>query len=449
MKQGFERVLGGVDIFFLAFGAMIGWGWVVLASQWLSGAGLGGAAVAFAIGGCAVALIGLTYAELAAAMPYAGGEHVYVERAFGETVSFIATWAIVLGYISVVAFEAIALPVALVYLFPDLRQIPLWEVAGYRVHLTEIFIGSFAALLICILNIIGVKAASLMQKVVILVVLGAGALLISGSVFEGATPTAPIFTSVGGAASVLIMVPFLFVGFDVIPQSAEEINIPRRKIGGILIASIVFATVFYIGVVMAVGFSPEKVGESATSMATADAAKALWKSETAGAYVVLAGVAGILTSWNAFLIGGSRALYAMARAGQLPSFFGKVHPKFATPSGAIMFIGALSMLAPMLGRSALVWIVDAGGFGVTIAYFFVAASFLALRFREPEMERPYRAPAGVLVGVAAIILSLGIGALYMPGSPAALLWPQEWAIIGVWAVFGAAATFMMKGRPHI
>jgi basic amino acid/polyamine antiporter, APA family len=439
MTQGFKRVLGGLDVFFLAFGAMIGWGWVVLAGGWIESAGFLGAAAAFAAGGVIVSLIGLTYAELASALPYAGGEHVYVERAFGPGASFVATWAIVLGYVSVVAFEAIALPTALVYLFPDLRQIPLWDVAGYKVHLTEVLIGSVAALFITGLNIIGVKAAALVQKVVILVVLGAGALLISGSVLGAGEISGPMIAGASGVAGVLMMVPFLFVGFDVIPQSAEEMNVPRRRIGALLIASIVFATVFYIGVVVAVGLAPVSAGAAPSTVVTADAASALWNSEKAGAYIILAGVAGILTSWNAFLIGGSRAIFAMARAGQLPAFLGRVHPKYGTPHYAIAFIGLLSVLAPVLGRSALVWIVDAGGFGIVLAYIFVAASFVALRVKAPEMERPYRAPAGMIVGWLAVLLSIGLGALYLPGSPAGLVWPQEWAIIGGWIVLGALA----------
>ncbi|MAW82785.1 MAG: amino acid permease [Parvularcula sp.] len=446
MKEKLHRVLGGADIFFLAFGAMVGWSWVVLAGEWLTGAGFVGAALAFAIGGSVIALIGLTYAELASAMPYAGGEHVYVERAFGPTVSFFATWAIVLGYVSVVCFEAIALPVALVYLFPDLRQIPLWNVAGYDVYLTEILIGSFAAALICGLNIIGVQAASFVQKVVIILVLAAGVFLITGGFVSGERPAGTWVSDVGGVAGVLVMTPFLFVGFDVIPQSAEEIKLPKRKIGTILITSIVFATIFYIGVMIAVGFAPISPGMDHKGLAAADAANALWKSEKAGAFVILAGVAGILTSWNAFLIGGSRALFAMARAGQLPSFLGRVHPRYSTPYGAILLIGLLALLAPLLGRNALIWLVNAGGFGIIIAYFCVAVSFLALRIKEPEMERPYRAPAGFLVGTIAAVLSLALAALYMPGSPAALLWPHEWGLVAGWGFLGLAAHYAASRR---
>ena len=75
-------------------------------------------------------VIGLTYAELASALPFAGGEHVYSHRALGSGISFICTWSIILGYVSVVTFEAVALPTVLDSLIPGLDKVFLWTVAG-------------------------------------------------------------------------------------------------------------------------------------------------------------------------------------------------------------------------------------------------------------------------------------------------------------------------------
>ena len=90
---GFIRVIRRKEVFALAFGAMIGWSWVALTGNWIDSAGSVGAMLAFAIGGVVVIFVGLTYAELASAMPQAGGEHVYSHRALGSTASFICTWA--------------------------------------------------------------------------------------------------------------------------------------------------------------------------------------------------------------------------------------------------------------------------------------------------------------------------------------------------------------------
>ena len=131
----FRRVLGSKDVLALAFGAMIGWGWVVLTGGWVIAAGSAGAMIAFAIGGAVVILIGLTYAELASAMPLTGGEHVYSHRALGMGASFFCTWAIILGYVSVVAFEAVALPTVIEHLFVGMNRVcglALWVFADFR-----------------------------------------------------------------------------------------------------------------------------------------------------------------------------------------------------------------------------------------------------------------------------------------------------------------------------
>ncbi|MGI9263091.1 MAG: APC family permease, partial [Woeseiaceae bacterium] len=233
-----------------------------------------------------------------------------------------------------------------------------------------------------------------------------------------------------------IMVPFMFVGFDVIPQSAEEIDIPFSEIGKLLMLSIVMAVAWYIAMIWAVSMGLSTEARQASELPTADATAALLGGQWAGQLLVVAGIGGILTSWNAFLIGGSRAIYALARAGQLPAALGRLHPKYNTPHNALLLIGGLSVFAPLFGRPALVWLVDAGGLGIVVAYAFVAWSFLKLRKSEPQMERPYRVANGQLVGWAALVLSIGVGLLYLPFSPAALIWPHEWLIVLAWCLLG-------------
>lgn len=115
-KSEFDKVLGAWDILVIAFGAMIGWGWVVSSGSWIQKGGVVGASIAFAIGGVMIFFIGLTYAELTAAMPQCGGEHVFSYKAMGQNGSFICTWAIILGYVSVTCFEACAFPTIITYL---------------------------------------------------------------------------------------------------------------------------------------------------------------------------------------------------------------------------------------------------------------------------------------------------------------------------------------------
>jgi amino acid transporter len=227
------------------------------------------------------------------------------------------------------------------------------------------------------------------------------------------------------------------VGFDVIPQAAEEIDLPYREIGRVLVLSVIMAVAWYALIVLGVSLLLGNEALHTASLATADAGAAAWGHAWFGKLVVLAGIAGILTSWNAFLIGGSRAIYALAHGGMLPRFLGRLHPRFNTPANAIVLVGVVSIFSPVFGRQTLIWLVDAGGLGIVVAYAMVALSFIVLRRREPEMPRPYRVRHGTIIGYAALILSIGMALLYMPGSPSALVWPQEWLIVLAGAALGA------------
>ena len=233
------------------------------------------------------------------------------------------------------------------------------------------------------------------------------------------------------------MVPALMVGFDVIPQSAEEINLPPNRIGRLLVLSVGLAGAWYIAISLAVGSALTFDGLGASTMPTADAMAAVWGSSLMGQIMLLAGVGGILTSWNAFIIGGSRILYALSASGTIPRVFSRLHPKYQTPYVSILTIGALSLLSPLFGRAVLVWLVDAGSFAIVVAYLLVVVSFLKLRRAEPSMPRPFRVPLGGLVGALALILTFCLLLLYLPGSPAALLWPEEWLMLLVSAAVGA------------
>lgn len=437
-ETNFIRVLGRREVLALAFGAMIGWSWVVLSGTWISSAGTLGAILAFLLGGGIMLVIGLTYAELASALPFAGGEHVYAHRALGAGASFICTWAIILGYVSVVTFEAVALPTVLDSLIPGLDKVFLWQIGGWDVYLTWVLTGVTGSVLMTILNIRGVSMVALVQSVVVLAILIVGLLFVSGALFTGdiANMQPLMKDGVSGIALVLVMVPFMFVGFDTIPQAAEEIDLPFKDIGAVLMLSVLMAIAWYSMIVLGVGLVLDEATINTSDVVTAEANARVY-GELGGTVLLIAGLAGIITSWNAFILGGSRAIYALAHAGLLPDFLGRLHPEYHTPRNAIILIGALSVIGPFFGRPALVWVVDAGGLGIVIAYAMVAWSFLVLRKKEPELERPYKVPFGNLTGSAALVLSLGLGLLYLPGSPSALVWPQEWGIVILWSILGA------------
>jgi len=183
----FNRVLGRWDVLAVAFGAMIGFGWIVLTGGFLQDAGTLGSVLAFVVGGAIMALVGLTYAELVSAMPQAGGEHNYVLRGLGSRSAFVCSWSLVLGYISVVAFEAVALPQTVMFLAPDMLVGKLWTVADYDVYASWVAVGMIGAVVITGLNYVGVRPAAVFQTFAVLFLLVVGALLLFGSFLGGDT----------------------------------------------------------------------------------------------------------------------------------------------------------------------------------------------------------------------------------------------------------------------
>ena len=436
-----SRSLTSVDTLALAFGAMIGWGWVVMAGPWLLEGGTLGTVIAFILVGASILVIALLYAELASAMPQVGGEHVYSLRALGRFGSFICTWAIVMVYVGVTSFEAVALGTAIEYLVPA-KAGYLWQVAGYDVYLSWVLIGVVGSLLVTVINVRGVKLSAIFQITVTMVLVLAGIMLITGALFEGEVANIePVFVSgTGGIITVVAMSVFVFTGFDVIPQAAEEINVVPKMLGKLLVLSVVSGTLWYVLIVLSVSLLMDQQNLSATFLPAADASGKAWG--VAGAkLLILGGIAGVITSWNGFLVGGSRAIFALAESKMLPSYLGVLHPRFKTPHRAIILIGIISALAPLFGRPVLLWIANSAGFAAVIAYFLVAISFIVLRVREPDLLRPFRLAGGNLLGYLGIGVTVLLACAYLPGSPGALAWPQEWLMLLLWFGIGLGLFF--------
>ncbi|WP_255171352.1 APC family permease [Natrononativus amylolyticus] len=448
-QSGLEKALGSKEMLILSFGAMIGWGWIILTGEWIVEGGPWGAITAFVAGGIVVGIVAVIYSELASSMPLVGGEHVYSLRALGPLGSFVCTWAIIFGYVTVAAFEAVALPSAMAFIVPGFNEFPLWSVAGEPVYATWIVVGVLGTVGMTYLNYVGIRIAAQFQIIMTVVIAFAGVVLIAGAITGGQpSPDSSFGAGTAGIFAVVLMTPFMFVGFDVIPQSAEEADVPARRLGLLILLSVAMAALFYMAVIW--GSSRALPGAELVDspLPAAEAMAALYDSQLVGQLMALAGIAGILTSWNAFIIGGSRALFAMAESGMLPKSLATVHPEYNTPSNAILLIGGLSVPAPLFGEQMLTWVVNAGGLGIVVAWFLVVVSFLVLRYREPEMNRPYEVPGGMLVGVVAFVLTAVFIFLYLPGGQSALLWPYEWAIVLLWCVLGPAL-YLLSGDTSV
>lgn len=446
-QSQFKKVLGAWDILVVAFGAMIGWGWVVSSGKWIQNAGTIGTVIGFIIGGLMIYFVGLTYSELTTAMPKVGGEHVFSYKAFGPTGSFICTWALILSYIGVVCFEACSLPTIIQYIFPGFMKGYLYTVAGFDVYLSWLLVAIGASVLITFINIVGIKAAAILQTVLTVTIALVGIILVAASAVQGSSSNldgqfiiGDGFDSVKHVMSVAVVAPFFLFGFDVIPQVAEEINIPLKKIGKILLVSIICAVAFYALVVFAIGFAlnSDELNNSmnGSGLVAASAMEKVFNSSTMAKILIIGGMCGIVTSWNSFLIGGSRAIYSMAESYMIPHSFAKLHKKFKTPVNALLLIGLLSVAAPFFGRTMLVWISDAASFACCTAYCIVSMSFLMLRKKEPTMDRPFKIKHYRFVGITASLMSGLMVVLYLLPNSGCALTKEEWIITGGWIILG-------------
>lgn len=442
-----SKVLGRTDIIAIGFGTMVGWSWVMMGPIWVNEAGLIGAIAAFIIGGAIILTIGLTYGELTAALPLAGGEFVFAYRAMGNRAAWIVGWIMSMAYIGVAAWEGIALATAMNYMFPLPQVGLLWEVAGYQVHMSWALVGMLGAVIITLLNFFGVRPAVLFQ------VMATAAMMIivlfiffGGAVFGSVDNIGDIFGSYEGFSYVFLMVPAMLIGFDVIPQSSEEMNIEPRYIGKMILVCIIVSIIWYILLITGVSLAAPVEIRGSGVIPMADVASYMFNGDIFSVIIIVGGIFGILTSWNGFFIGATRLLFSMGRAGMLPAVFSRLHKKYRTPYVAIFLIGAVCVTAPLLGMNALVWFMDTSTFCALISYILVIISFIMLKKNEPELPRPFNIKGGAKTGIFILAITAVYLGLYINANVNLSGVSPEFVITAAWMLLGFVMVKMLNKR---
>ena len=436
-RQSLGKTLKRGDIWAFAFGSIVGWGWVMLAGGWVQSAGTVGAISAMLIGAIMCGLVGIAYAELTPALPIAGGSLVWAYRSVGYKFSWFSGWAIAFAYVAVAAWEGPALATAIGYLFklPEVGR--LWSVAGYDIYLPWVAVSTVGTLFTMFCHYRGMKFAAIFNTIAAIALVAGGVIFCFGGIALGDIANAvPAFKDgFSGVSIVLLAAPAMFVGFDVIPQASEEMDYPIKQVGSLVLFAIALGALWYILMIVGVAFAAPASALEGASIPLADAATYVYGNKLFGTFIIVAGIGGILTSWNAMFVGGTRVLFAMSRAKMLPPLFSKLHHKYNSPVAAITLIGVLCLLSPLLGKNALGWFVDASSFGTVIAYLTVVISFIILRKKEPELNRPWKAPAAGLIGILALLATIFFIVLYLPIGPGAL-GMHEWFMVGLWVAIG-------------
>lgn len=441
-----QRVMRPVDVWGLALGAIIGWGCFVLpGTAFLPKAGPGGTAMGMLIGALLIIVIAVSYGYLIRKFPISGGEFIYAKEAFGKRNAFVCGWAMILAYWSLIPLNATALAMISRYLFPGIiQQGLLYEIAGWEVYAGEVILASSAIILMALLNIRGIKQAAWIQTAIALTLVGC-ILVITFLVFciSDWSNLAPGFPDGRrwwkGVFSIVAMAPWAFIGFDCIPQSAEEYNFSHRKSTFIMISAVLVAAILYIAVcaVTAVGVEPwQQLLDSRNAWPTGYVVR-----NTMGlAGIVVLGVAmfcAVVSGMNAFYISTSRLMYAMAKEGSLPKWFEHLSPKYGTPTNAILFTMAMSLFAPWFGREILLWIVDMTSVGAAIVFAYTTGSAAVIGYRNGS--RKY-----TVFGILGCLFSLFfLSLLIIPGMPGYLTF-QSRVVLFVWILIGVAFYFTIR-----
>ncbi|MEQ8423357.1 MAG: APC family permease [Cyclobacteriaceae bacterium] len=379
-------------------------------------------------------------------LPVSGGEVAYAYKAFDSSKSFMVGWFLSFGYISVSAFEAVSIGKIMSYLFPAIDQWPLYSINGDQIFGSHLLLALVFVSIITWINYVGVHSSMRFQVYLtiafLLIVL---CVVIAGLYQSDIKNLQPYFANsgstgiIGGIIGVFATVPFWLVGFDTIPQGAEEAkaSVSHRTIGILIIISICAAVIFYILLILSTSMVGNWQALLNEELLTARAFEIAFKSQWVVNGILIAITIGLLTSWNGFFLAGSRVLFAMGRGKIIAPSLGKSHPKFQTPYNAVLFTSVVTLMAAFLGRGAMIAFVDVGSFCIAAAFLGVSFSFLKLRKSFPNQHRPYLTPGGKVTGYISIVGSILILiAITLPGSPAALVWPLEWLILIALSVLG-------------
>lgn len=427
----------------IALGSAVGWGAFILPTDWMETAGPLGAILGFLIGGALMIVIAVSYGFLIRSFPVSGGEFAYAHVGFGRRHAFLCGWFLTLGYTCIVALNASALALLSRYVIPQVaEQGLLYEIAGWNVYLGEVLIASAALVVFALLNIRGATASGRLQYVFCLIMLAGVAAILVGVLLhpEGqlanAAPAFPVDVPPWTAVLAIVAIaPWAYVGFDNVPQAAEEFDFAPAKAFRLIVLAILVAAVIYAAMILATA--------SATPWTRLVAGEPVWGTGDAvghlfgGVGIMLLALSvsmGICTGLNGFFVSASRLLFAMGRARMLPGAFARLHPSNGTPHLSILFTAALCLVAPWFGRQALLWVVDMSAVGVTIAYTYTCLTAYK-KFRDPDAGEQATTTKKLLSLLGAVIGLAFLALLLVPLSPAAL-GPQSLVALLVWVALG-------------
>ena len=463
-----KRQLSPMHVWAIAFGCVIGWGsFINPGKKFLPTSGVAGTAIAMILGALVMVIIAFSYAYMVPKYPKAGGEFTFTKMCFGKNLAFICGWFLVVAYLTNVPMNSTAIGLIVDGLdgSADILKFGFhYSIAGFDIYLGEILLASFILILFGYLNIIGVKKAGFVQTVLsILPIVCVFTLFIAAlfsakakninmqpvwgfdkrAAMEAGAKTADIgqyaHTGSSGVLGAILatfaIAPWAYVGFDAIPQAAEEFNFSFKKVSFIMVIAIAFGCFVYVSnnTVAAAALEnwPERVmaGEWVVLIAAEELLG------TFGKVLIGVGVScAVLSGIMGFYLASSRLMYSMSRDGYLPEWFGRVDAKYGTPKNAMIFCVLVSLSGPILGREALGWFVDMSAIGASIGYFFTSASTLVAAKHDGDGTKFLKVMAiiGIIFSVIFMILQL----IPIPGLSGVHFGKESYIMLIIWVIIG-------------
>ncbi len=443
-EKGLKRTLGAGNLIALGIGAIIGAGLFVRTAAAAGQAAGPAVTISFIIAAVGCAFAGLCYAEFAAMIPIAGSAYTYSYTTMGELVAWIIGWALIMEYALGAATVSIAWSEYLNKLFGG--RIPYeWSHSPLESFTDSAGIyhsgimnapALIILLLLTLLLIKGTQESAIVNMIIVFIKVAIVILfIVIGWQFinpENLTPylipegTAPVTDQAGkviadysgvfkhgwgGVLGGAAIVFFAFIGFDAVSTAAQEAKNPKRDMPIGILGSLVVCTILYIlfghvltGVANWKDFvDPEKGREASVAYAISQYMTGYGWLAKAVTVAILAGFSSVIL---VMLMGQSRIFYTMSNDGLIPKAFGELHPKYKTPykSNWILFIFVGLFAAFVPGHVAG----DLTSFGTLFAFVLVSAGVWILRVKEPNIERPFRAPLVPIVSTLGILICAGM-----------------------------------------
>lgn len=445
MSDKSKKGVSAIDFFCIGFGAIVGVGWAVAINGWMCSTG---GPVPAALGYMFVLIImlpiTLCYCELLSMMPVAGGGMAFAYKAFNHRVAAISGWAAFGAFVAIIPWEAIQITDVLGYLIPSIKSgEPLYVVAESDIYLVTIIIGTVFSFILFAINMRGLAAAAIFQKIMCLLLIGCaviGAVVaiisgkisnlepiydvsnpnIYGSASEGLKEVSHT-TIFGGIFAIIATAPFFLAGFETIPQGIEEAGGNIKSVGKTVVLSVVLACVFYVVLLFTFGCGvPWQDFAKMDRPAAATMFLAIF-SGTCGKVlywmIVIGAIAGLFSTWNGFFMASANLLMSMGRGRIMMKFFAKQN-KNNIPFISLIVVLVISIAGPFAGANMIDSITCFSATAFVLSWTLTCWSLFKLRVTKPFMDRPYSIPCGKAIGAFAGLVSAFIFVfMFIPASP--------------------------------